>query len=625
MDPRFVSYYNQELKHLREMGAEFAKAYPKIAGRLGIEGLECSDPYVERLLEGFSFLAARIQLKIDAEFPRFTQHLFEVLCPNYLAPTPSMAVVQLNPSLSMGNLADGFPIPRQTQLRSLVGKGDSTPCEYRTAHDVTLYPLRVAEARLFPITGEFAGLKPSELQGVKSGLRIRLQATANLTIDKIDLDALDVYIRGSESIPGNLYELLFANVAAIAVLPGDGQPGWHQVLPASSLQPRGFSDADALLPYGSQTDQGYRLLHEYFAFPQRFLFARIAGLKNAVRRCGASQLDIVILLKKHAVGMEQIVSADNFALFCTPCINLFPKRGDRVHIATGQGEYHIVPDRTRPMDFEVYRIDGVTGHGSSQGSDRPFRSFYTHTDLASSTADDGYYQVRRMRRVLSERQKRQGPRSSYVGTEIFLALVDAREQPYPHDLRQLSVELLCTNRDLPLAMPLGIGDTDFTLMLSAPVDSVRVVSGPTTPVEAHPEGEACWRLVSHLSVNYLSLTNHERSGEPEALRDILRLYSVAGDLGAERQVEGLLSAASKPITRRLPMPGPAAFARGVEVKLTLDESKYEGIGAYLFAAVLEQFFARYVGINSFTETVVASPTRGEIYRWPTRIGRCEPL
>ncbi|HEV2609626.1 MAG TPA: type VI secretion system baseplate subunit TssF [Noviherbaspirillum sp.] len=625
MDTKLLRYYERELQHLREMGGEFARDFPKIAGRLGLETYACADPYVERLLEGFSFLAARVQLKIDAEFPRFTNHLLELVYPQYLAPTPSMAVVQLHPDLTEGSLAAGFKVERGTALRSLLGKGDQTSCEYRTAHEVTMWPVELAEAKYFTYAGEVGGVEISRLGSIKAGLRLRLKATAGLTFGEIPLDKLPLYLRGSDSLPARMLEQLLSNAVGMVVMPTRHPASWHEIVAKSNIKRVGFDDDQALLPCGPRSFQGYRLLQEYFAFPQRYMFAELGGLAKGMARCPDKEIDVVVLFNRADPSLEQTVSAANFSLYCTPAINLFPKRADRIHLSDQFSEYHVVPDRTRPMDFEVYQVSGVKGYGTGPDAEQLFSPFYSSNDLQSGSQEKAYYQVRRGRRLLSERQRRQGPRSSYIGSEIFLSLVDSVEAPYKSSLRQLGIDTLCTNRDLVLSMPVGSGKTDFTVESSAPVQSVRCVAGPTVPSPSHAEGETAWRLVSHLSLNYLSLMDSSEKEGAVALRDLMRLYCSASDAASHAQIEGLRSVTASPIVRRLPVPGPITYGRGLQVAVTMEESAFEGIGVFLLGAVLEQFFAKYVSLNSFTETVVKTTKRGEIMKWPARVGRCEIL
>lgn len=620
MDPRILKYYNQELQHLREMGAEFAREFPKIAGRLGLEEFECADPYVERLLEGMGFLAARIQLKLDAEFPRFTRHLLEMVYPGYLSPIPSMAVVQFQPDPGEGSLAGGYTVPRGSVLRSLLGKGDQTACEYRTAHEVTLFPLEIAEAQYFRYGGTVAALDVPSLPGVKAGIRIRIRAAGGLPLAKLPVDKLSFFLRGNDALAMHLYEALIANAAHVVVRPTRSPAPWHEVLPGDVVRRIGFGDDEALLQPGPRAFSGYRLLQEYFAFPARFLFAEIGGLLPAMRRAEGSELDVIVLLGKGDVALENNVDASAFSLFCTPAINLFPKKADRIHLAPREYEYLVLPDRTRPMDYEVYAVTGVVGHGVA-GADRDFLPFYALSDLSRHPEHNAYFSVRREPRILSTRQRTRGPRSSYVGTETFLSIVDADAAPYRSDLRQLSVEALCTNRDLPLQMPVGSGDTDFTTAAGAPVRGVRVLVGPSRPRASSAEGDAAWRIVSHLSLNYLSLTDTDAVQGAAALRELLALYALSGEAAIQKQIEGVKSIGTRPVTRRAPGAGPVGFARGLEVTLTLDESAFEGTGVFLLGAVLEQFFARYVSLNSFTETVVRTVDRGEVARWPARPGR----
>ena len=625
MDPRLLEYYNRELQHLRELGGEFAREFPKIAGRLGLEGFECADPYVERLLEGFGFLAARVQLKMDAEFPRFTQHLLEIIYPHYLAPTPSMAVVQFQPDPTEGALEKGFVVPRGSELRSILGKGEQTPCEYRTAQAVTLWPLELVEAQYFAGREPVAQLEPSDLSQVRAGIRLHLRTTLpDLPISKLALERLELFLRGSDVLPGRLYEQLLANTVLVVARPGERPAPWYEKIPASAIQRLGFEDEQALLPCPPPSFHGYRLLHEYFAFPQRYLFVELNGLGSAVRRCAGRELEVLILLSRADPVLENVVVAANFALFCTPAINLFPKRADRIHLSDQVAEHHVVADRTRPMDFEVYQVTGVTGIGA-ENDEQDFLPFYASYDRLSQRDQRSFYTVQRLPRRLSDRQRRLGPRSSYVGSETYLALVDADETPYRGSLRQLAVTTLCTNRDLPLHMSVGRGDTDFTLASGAPVGSVRCLAGPTSPRQSPAHGDTAWRLISHLTLNYLSLADSDARQGAVALRELLALYGNLADTAVRKQIDGVCSIQTTPITRRAPIPGPIAFARGLEATIILDENAFEGVGGFILGAVLEQFFAKYASINSFTETVVKTTERGEIMRWPARIGRRHTL
>ncbi len=619
MDPRLLTYYNQELQFVREVGAEFAAEYPKIAGRLGIDVFECSDPYVERLFEGFALLAARIQLKLDAEFPRFTSHLMEMVCPHYLAPQPSMAIVEFQPDLTEGGLADGFTVPRHTLLNSLLGKGEQTRCVFRTATDVTLWPIRLVGADYFP--RDVAALNLPEHRSVKSALVLTLESTAGLNFNQLSIDELPLFIRGSSDVPMRLYEQLMAGAVGIAVRTDSTSP-WTVRMGKNTIRPAGFSDDEALLPQGPRSFRGYRLLQEYFAFPHRYMFAKLNDLQSLIGGCNTDRVQIAILLDRSDSQLANRVDETHFSLFSCPAINLFEKRADRIHLSDRFNDYQVIPDRTRPVDFEVYQVTEVRGYGTSADEERHFRPFYCVTDDSIEQDEGAYYTVNRRPRALSSSQRRSGPRSSYIGSETFLSLVDGAQSPFSHSLRQLSVGTLCTNRDLPLHMPVGVGDTDFTLEISAPVEAVRCLVGPSKPApsKSYQRGQTTWRLISHLSLNYLSLVDAEVGGAAP-LREMLSLYSDANNMLANKQIDAVRSVESRPVTRPIASSGPLSFGRGLEITLTLDESAFEGTGAYLLAAVLNEFFAKYVSINSFTETVFRTTERGEVMRWPARLGR----
>ena len=623
MDPRLLRYYNSELHHLREMGGEFAAEFPKIAARLGMDGFECADPYVERLLEGFAFLAARVQLKVDAEFPRFTQHFLEMVYPNYLEPTPSMTVVQFQPDLAEGSLNEGFVIERNTELRSQISKGEQTACEYRTAHDVTLWPLEIVEAEYLSGAGAVANLEVPSLPGLKAGIRLRLKTTAGLKFNELSMESLPVFLRGTGELPMQLYEQLIANSFAICVQETGKPRKWRRIIKNNPIKRLGFEDHQALLNYSPRSFQGYRLLQEYFVFPERFMFAELTGLRDAIKNYEGDELDFIIMLDRSHSSLINAVEKSQFSLFCSPAINLFPKRVDRIHVTQQHSEFHIVPDRTRPMDFEVIQINEVTGIGHDGNADETqnFLPFYQYNDDPHLARQKAYYALYRQQRIYSSKQRRLGPRSSYIGNEVFISLVDAKEAPYSKELRQLSIKTLCSNRDLPLQMPVGIGKTDFNMPKGAPVQSIKCVAGPTKPKPSYAHGDTAWNLISHLSLNYLSLIDNNQKEGAAALRSLLKLYADYGDASTQKQIEGLLSTNSKQIVRRINTKGPIVFGRGLEIDLLFDETAFEGSGVFLLGAVLEYFLARYVSINSFTETVIKTSDRGEVARWPARTGQ----
>lgn len=625
MDPRLLKLYNQELQHVREMGAEFARQFPKIAGRLGMDGLAVSDPYVERLIEGFAFLTSRVQLKLDAEFPRFSNRLAEIVYPHFLAPTPSMAVTQFEPLLADPSLLTGFTVPRGTRLTGQLGKGDQTACEFVTAQDVRLWPLKVDSAEYFSYAADLSvsSLKLPAGRKVKGGIRITLSCPPELSLSQIALDDLRLHFSGADDVAYKLYERLMCGAIGVLVCDAGRPPREQVLLPAQTIVPVGFDDHEALLPVTQRGFEGYRLLQEYFAFPQRFLFADFKGVGAAIRqvgeRLGGNTVQLIVLLDQGDTGLEGAVDAGNFQLNCTPAINLFEKRCDRIHVNGLQHDFHVVPDRTRPMDFEVYELKDVTGYGAGGSDGQTFKPFYAahHTEHADHSA---YYAVQREPRLLSATQKRVGPRSSYIGSELFISLVDQREAPFSQDLRQLGVLALCTNRDMPLHMPIGVSASDFLLDITGPIASIKVLRGPSKPISSNRDGSEPWRLINQLSLNYLSLTDTDPIQGAAALRELLSLHGGRRDQGPDKQIEGVRHVKVAPTVRRLPMGGPITFGRGQLVDLEVDDFAFQGASAFLLASVLERFMARYASINTFTELRLSSSSRGLIKHWGPRCG-----
>lgn len=619
MDPRLLEYYNRELQFVREMGAEFSQAYPRIASRLGMEGIECSDPYVERLLEGFAFLAARVQLKLDARHPDFTQHLTEMVYPHFLCPTPSCAVVELTPNMKEGGVLGGHPIKRGTSLRAPLGKGERTSCEFRTAHDVTLWPVTVQEARYLSGSGALSTQGIATDGRARAAIRLRLKAAAGVNIKTLPLDSLAFFIKATPDIAHRVFEQVTADCMA-AYVRGTRPGSAVHVLAPQSVRQHGLDDSEALLPVTRRGFQGYRLLQEYFAFPERFLFFSVSGLAPAVRACDGDELELYLAMDRVQPGLENALDASHFRLFCTPAVNLWSRPVDRVHVSAAEAEYHLVADRNRPQDFEIHSLENVTAIGADGEVITRILPFYSVSHATVRQAAKSYYTLQRRQRLPSARQQQAGARSGYVGTECFISVVDSAQRVMSGEIRQIDAQALCTNRDLPVHMATGQGPTDFTVEGGAPVEAARCIAGPSSPRQSPGFGTTAWKLISHLSLNYLSLVERAPESGAEVLRDLLALYADSNDSGAMRQVEGVREVSYSPVVRRIPMIGPISYGRGLEIALTVDESAFEGAGIAVLGSVLERFFARYVSLNSFTQLRLQSATRGVVKTWPVRVG-----
>lgn len=620
MDTRLLRFYETELGFIREMGAEFAEAYPKIAARLGMDGIEINDPYVERLIESFAFLTARIQLELDMRYPRFTQHLLEIVYPHYLAPVPAMTVARFEPE---AGLDKAYRVKRGTRMRTPLREGDQTPCEFRTAHDVDLWPLRISEVQYFASRGEVVAAGIGEGNSARAALRLRLSAPSGMKLRTLGVSHLDLFLPGQGPEPWQLYEHLMAESAGVIGRSTNRRDDWIVAPPSARVSPLGFEPEQALLPYPGQSFDGYRLLQEYFALPQRFFFARLEGLDEIFARCEGNEIDLHIFFSQARPELQQRLTPENFALYCTPVVNLFEMRCDRVHVQRKDAEHFVVVDRTAPLDYEIYAITSVEGITSDGEDNIEFRPFYAADDYtAAGESHEAYYAVRRRLRQRSERQKLKGTRTSYLGTDIFLSLVDRTEAPYKGNVEQLAVTAVCTNRDLPLLVQTRGEIGDFLPNEGGPIKGIAAMAPISAPKSSPAvDGSAAWRLISHLSLNYLSLDDADRGSAAAALRELLGIYTPKGDRNLHKQLEGITQVETRPIVRRMSDEVLSTAVRGLEVRVTFDESYFEGTGVYLLGAVLETFFAKYVSINSFTETVLVSTERGEIARWKARSGR----
>jgi type VI secretion system protein ImpG len=363
-----------------------------------------------------------------------------------------MLVAQLQPDKGDPSLASGLrTVPRGTSMQSVLAPDDVTPCEFVTAHDVTLWPIELASVGYFSFAPDLPLTTLPIAQRIRGGLRIRLKATAGLKIAQLALDRLCLYLTGRDEVANKLYELILGAGLGVLVRSPDAPSQDWQFLPPANIQPVGFTDNQALLPVTVRSFQGYRLLQEYFSFPQRYRFVELSGLAPGVKRARGSDIELVILLGRGDPTLESIVDAANVALFCTPAINLFAKpRLDRIHVNDSAHEFHVVPDRTRPLDFEVYQVTEVVGHSAGDDGEKRFLPFYSSSSSDDEHQRSAYFTTRREPRLVSAESQRRGSRSSYIGTEVFLSLVDSDQAPYQADLRQLSLQALCTNRDLVL-------------------------------------------------------------------------------------------------------------------------------------------------------------------------------
>lgn len=599
MQETLLEYYERELSVLRQLGQEFAQAYPKVAGRLLLEPNKCEDPHVERLIQAFAFLAARVHLKIDDEFPQITDALLGMLYPHYLAPIPSMSIVEFVLDPEQGKLTSGYVLPSGTQLYSR--PIDGTQCRFRTCYSTTLWPITLTSVKVQPADRALPGGKPGAI------MKLELHAQGGLTFNDLQVDQLRFYLSGEASPAYALYELLVNHTVEVRCRAVGGKPGEKPiVLSVGCLRPVGFGMEEGVLPYPPQALLGYRLLHEYFTFPQKFLFVELGGLQKAVKAGMGSKLEIEILLDQPPRA-DYIPTAETFRLGCTPVVNLFTQQAEPIRLDQTQHEYRVIPEVRRPLANEIYSIDAVSLLSGDKATVRPVQPIYSLKHTREAREQSAFwYQTRRP-----------SDRKGDAGSEVYLSLVDLEMDPTLPAGDTLMVSTTCTNRGLTGRMVVDDVRGDFELEKAAPVARIRALVKPTQPLQPPLGGEKQWRLISHLSLNYLSLGE----GSPQALQEILRLYDFSDSSVVHQQIEGIRAVSSRRVTRRPTSLGWNGFCRGMEVTIEFDENKYVGSSVYLFASVLENFLGLYASLNSFTQCVARTQQRERpLKQWPPRAG-----
>ena len=609
MRDELLLYYERELDYLRKMAMEFAEKHPKVAARLALEPTKCEDPHVERLLEGFAFLAARVHLKLDDEFPEISEALLSVVYPQLTRPIPSMSIVQFQPDPEKGKLTTGLEIPRHSPLYSRPVGG--VPCTFRTCYPTTLWPATVT-------AGEWRA--PSRLQpAVKAtdstgAIRVELHTPPDVKLPELKIDRLRFYLDGDAGLIHLLYELLFNRLNRILVRdPTPGSKVSPVSLPASALRPVGFSLEDALLPYGHGTFLGHQLLMEYFSFPEKFFFVDLTGLEPIWSAGFRDAFEIVFLISEvesddRRQRLELEVTKNTFRLGCAPVVNLFSQTAEPIQLSQRRYEYEVLPDVRRPYAAEIFSVDEVTAINTSTQETFTFEPFYSLRHWARSAKTATYWLARR----------RLSNRPNDEGTDIFLTLVDLSMRPMDPDANILSLKTTCTNRGLPARLPFGSEDGDFELGGAASLKRIVTLRKPTPPIRPAAGKAAYWRLISHLSLNYLSLVEDGK----EALQQILRLYDLGQSAYSQAVIESIRNVRSRRHFARVSSENGISFARGQRIEIDLDEDRFTGGGAFLFASVLERFLAINASLNSFTQLVVTTPQRKEALReWEPRSGR----
>jgi type VI secretion system protein ImpG len=603
-----LEYYENELTFLRQLGKEFAEKHPKIAARLQLDVNRCDDPHVERLLEGFALLAARVHLKIDDEFPQITEGLLNVLYPHFLRPIPSMTVAQFHLDPEQGKLTTGLNVPRDSILYSR--PVDGVPCKFRTCYDVTLWPFEISDARWVSLDKLNPPLRAPD---AVAALRVELRCFSDVSFDKLQMQSLRFHLNGEGDVVNTLYELLSNNCRQIVVRDPDNTRKPAHTLSMKSLRPMGFSESETVLPYPRRSFEGYRLLQEYFAFPEKFFFFELNDLAQPLKTMTGGRAEIIFLIAPFEAEQRQHrlsvgVTAKAVLLGCSPIINLFPQTAEPIMLTQRRSEYPVIPDARRRMATEIFSIEDVV-------SSDPVTHELTHYDPFYS------YRHRSMReenQTFWYSKRRPSSRKGDEGSEVSLFLVDLSMRTCLPDTQAITVHCTCTNRDILSRLPFGNENGDFEVEGIGAIKGAIALRKPTPTLRPPMGRNALWRLISHLSLNYLSIVEDGK----EALQEVLRLYNFSDSADLDKQIAGIVGVSSKRHFARINSESGIAFARGTQVQMEFDEEDFAGSGVYLFGAVIDHFLGLYASLNSFSQLVVKTRQRREVLKqWPPRAGQ----
>jgi len=612
--------YERELAIMGDLAAEFAARHPKIAARLSLGADDSRDPHVERLLQGFAFLAARIHKRLDDDFPELTEALLGAIYPHYLRPVPSMMIVEMGFDPAQAASTDPYRVPRGTTIETEPVELVDEPCTYRTCFDVPVQPVRVAAVKLAGPPFRLPMVPPP---GTASVLTIEVETfSESVTVDQLSLFPLRLHLHaGSGKTANLLYERLLTKCLGV-VVSGDADPTVSRFFPAENVTPAGFSDDEGAIPCDARSFPGYRLLTEFFALPRKFLFVDLTDPDSISKGLQGRRLTLSFLLGSSDRDLERSVGRDTVRLGCTPAVNLFPLELDPVAIDGRAGEVCLTPDVRRPYALEVHAVtdvrlldsDGARGvlplHAAGAGR---FRS--------DPRGKPGLWwtMVRRPRSL---------PRPDGTfdhATDVRMSIVDEQGGAVSCVDRTLMVKAECLNRNLPGRLPFADGRPALKLPEgNGPLGVIRCLHKPTQTLRLDMGRGLAWRLVSHLSLNHLSLIDGGNDAAA-AMKEVIGLYLMdeMDDFEQKRRwVEGIVGISGRRVPARSPGPR-GGVVQGVEVRLQLDEDSFADGTAFLFSSVLERFLGAWVSVNSFTRLVTTSrqrESRGEEWRWPPRAG-----
>ncbi|MDN2717001.1 type VI secretion system baseplate subunit TssF [Janthinobacterium sp. SUN120] len=618
---QLLPYYERELGLFRQYTREFSSRYPKAAGRLLIAGETCEDPHIERLIQSVALLTARVAKRLDDAYPQFTHSLLETLYPHYLRPFPSCSIVRIaaDEAPGGGQLAQLAHVARGTVLRSQPVQG--VACKFTSAYDVTLAPLTISRLHFSPLLDAPPGLRLPA--GASALLSIQFTSSSEqYHLDQAGFSSLRLFADGEPSVRAALLDALFLHGAGAYVALDEHGP-W-QAVAGTLLAPAGYADDDALIPISARSHPALRLLTEYFAFPEKFHFIDIGwSLLAPLLPKQCRQFTLHLPLKgvrsdSHEARLLSGASRDNLLLGCTPVVNLFAKSGVPIRLTHTEPDYALVADATHAFAYDIHSIEAVTVVRKDQAGDRlsAFLPLYASLQGAQGEYDQergqeyGQYWLARRDEAVA---------AISPGHEMRLSLIDPQFSPDSPASATVSTQLLCSNRDLPTQLHYGLPGGD--LLAEDVPDGIpaRFLRKPTPSVRFLADTH--WRLIAHLSLNYSSLT---QTGLGE-FQKMLSLYDLPRSPATQRLIQGILTLEHGSTRAWMPTVPFPTLMPGIAIRLGIDEQAFVGSSIYIFAQVLQRYFALNSQLNCFSQLTLRSQRSGEeILRCPERSADATP-
>ncbi|MGP5231604.1 MULTISPECIES: type VI secretion system baseplate subunit TssF [Psychrobacter] len=646
MNNKIVSYYNKELRFLREMGQEFAKQYPKIASRLKLSDNEIPDPYIERLLEGVAYLTARTQLKIDAEYPRFVQRILEVVYPQFLYPTPASTIIKFDTSkhysvnvlntLKRGQLLESLPIDIDANMLS---------CHFSLTQNTALTPIELEASHYTNSLNYLPDLKSVKTGKSLSALRLDFSIRSATKCSELTPEDLVLYLGSELPVASQLLNLLMNACNNVVCHSFEDARRWNYVIDDHPKH-KGFAKDEALVFDLNKSISSLRLIQEYIQLPEKFLFVSQQGINQAIKKAeingdfalSALQTEDVIVengVNKRVVGHEkrrfsvsflfdsyipeltQLLKEQDITINTAPIVNLFKKKSVRFPVTMQNTDHHVIVDRVHPLDFEVHSIERVKGFDKFNNQQVNFTPIYKATDqevFLNNRHNNAFFSMRREKRAQSSSANLYGGRTSYLGSEVYLSMMSEGQSVFSFNIDHLAVEAWCTNRDLPLILTRSV-ESDFLVDAALPVGAAHIISGVTKPVEAVSEDHTLWSLLNQLNLSYISLTDYADKDSTLLLKELLLAFPHENNEFYKSEINSITQLKVTPMTKVVRHKGAGSLIKGIAVQLTFDESLLAGVHPFLFASILRHYFSRIISINSFVEMTVLTVQKGQIIKW----------